>query len=131
MNTQALGVAVEACGLCGGSGRVPLDWDGPMPSDLVALAGLVTCPDCRGTGELPAERMNIMTNTQTVEQAALGELRAAIGRIEALTPLEAAQARERLLAHSRESRAEGAPLTVEELALADLDRMLSERAAQG
>ncbi len=56
-----MGVAVEACGLCGGSGRVPLDWDGPMPSDLVALAGLVTCPDCSGTGELPVERMNTMT----------------------------------------------------------------------
>ncbi len=52
-----MGIAVEACGLCDASGRVPLDWDGPMPSDLVALAGLVTCPDCKGTGELPAERM--------------------------------------------------------------------------
>ncbi len=41
-NTQAVGVAVEACGLCSASGRVPLDWDGPMPSDLVAHAGLVS-----------------------------------------------------------------------------------------
>ncbi len=64
-----------------------------------------------------------MTNTQTVEQAALGELTAVIGRIEALSPAEARQAYERL----------GACIVpvgqVDRLALATLDRMLSERAA--
>ncbi len=62
-----MGVAVEACGLCGGSGRVPVDWDGPMPSDLVALAGPATCPDCKGTGELPAERMYTTMTLQEYE----------------------------------------------------------------
>ncbi len=70
-----------------------------------------------------------MTNTQAVEKAALVELTAAIGRIEALTPEEARRARDRLLAHNREARPEDAPLTVEELAVADLDRMLCERIA--
>ncbi len=64
-----------------------------------------------------------MKNTQTVEQAALGELTAAIGRIEVLSPEEARQARDRLDAYI-------VPVgQVDRLALATLDRMLCERIA--
>ncbi len=71
-----------------------------------------------------------MTSTQ-VERILLADLLPIVARLEALTPEEAGQARERLLAHNREGRDEGAPLTVAELAVADLDRMFCERAAQG
>ncbi len=68
--------------------------------------------------------------TNTVEQILLGELTPIVARIEALSPEEARQAQVRLLADHK-SRDEDAPLTVEELAVADLDRMLCERIAQG
>ncbi len=70
-----------------------------------------------------------MTNTQ-VERILLGELTPIVAKVEALSPEEARQARVRLLADHK-SRDEDAPLTVEELAIADLDCMLSERVAQG
>ncbi len=69
-----------------------------------------------------------MANTQqTVEQVLLDELTPIVAKVEALTPEEARQAHERLLARSREVSTEGAQLTAEELAVADLDRMLCER----
>ncbi len=71
-----------------------------------------------------------MMDTQ-VEHVLLADLLPIVARLEALTPAEAGHARDRLLAHNREARHEGAPLTVEELAVADLDRMLCERMAQG
>ncbi len=72
-----------------------------------------------------------MANTpQTVERVLLGELTPIVARLEALTPEEAGQAHVRLLADHK-SRDEDAPLTVEELAVADLDRMLCERIGQG
>ncbi len=69
-------------------------------------------------------------NTQTAEQVLLDELLPIVATVQALTPVEARQAHVRLLADHK-SRPEGAPLTVEELAVADLDRMLCERIAQG
>ncbi len=68
-------------------------------------------------------------NTQ-VEQVLLDELLPIVATVQELTPVEARQARDRLLDRAY-SRTEGAPLSVEELAVADLDRMLCERIAQG
>ncbi len=67
---------------------------------------------------------------QTIERILLDELTPIVAKVEALSPEEARQAHVRLLADHK-SRAEGAPLTAQELAVADLDRMLCERAAQG
>ncbi len=71
-----------------------------------------------------------MTDVHTDLPCLLEYLTAAIARIEALSPEEARQAHVRLLADHK-SRAEGSPLTVEELAIADLDRLLLERMGLG
>ncbi len=68
-----------------------------------------------------------MTSTP-VEQVLLDELTPIVAKVEALTPEEARQARDRLLDREYLPRTEDARLTVEELATADLDRMLCERA---
>jgi DnaJ-class molecular chaperone len=44
--------AKQACGACGGEGRVPKAQDA-IPAPLPPPVEYETCPKCGGTGELP------------------------------------------------------------------------------
>ncbi len=70
-----------------------------------------------------------MTDVHTDLPCLLEYLTAAIAKVETLSPEEARQAHVRLLADHK-SRAEDAPLTVAELALADLETLLLEKMGQ-